>query len=55
MQFTFRCKCGVLVITEDIFRKRCRSCEPAERPFRGDKYRQTRVLELPKKEKKDEG
>ena len=54
MQFTFRCKCGVFVITEDPLRFKCRSCEPKERPFIGEKFRQTRMLAPPKKEKDDE-
>lgn len=55
MQFSFRCKCGVMVLTEDPMRFKCRSCEPTDRPFRGEKFRQTRMLQQPpKKEKTDD-
>ena len=57
MQFTFRCKCGVLVITTDGNRFKCRSCEPRDITSPQEVYRQTRMLRPPRrvtKEKDDE-
>lgn len=54
-QFTFRCKCGVMVLTDDPIRRKCRSCEPDGEPFDPKAFhRKTRMLVPPDKEKKDE-
>lgn len=50
-RFTFRCDCGVLVLTDDPVRRKCRSCEPTIEP---DKYKATIVLRPPPKEKSDD-
>ena len=54
MQFTFRCKCGVLVITTDGNRFKCRSCEPRDIIPKEEVYRQTRMLKPPPKKEKDD-
>lgn len=51
MNRNFRCVCGVMVLTSDPYRNKCRSCEPKVEP---EKYRATVVLRPPKKEKDDE-
>lgn len=54
-RFTFRCECGVLVLTDDPMRFKCRSCEPHSEPFDPKAFhRKTRILQPPKKEKDDE-
>ena len=54
-RFTFRCECGVLVLTDDPMRFKCRSCEPHSEPFDPKEFhRKTRMLHPPKKEKTDD-
>lgn len=51
MQRNFRCVCGVMVITTDPYRNRCRTCEPK---VEEQKYKGTVVLRPPKKENPDD-